>query len=250
MLDIKAISKSYEKNGVKAVDKLSLRAENGEILGLLGPNGAGKTTTLKMITGILRPDEGDVEINGHSITTDALAAKREFAFVPDEQDAFLRLKGVEYLKFIADVYEVPQEGREEKVSHLARTFEMEAALGDRLSSYSHGMRQKIVLIGALLHNPPLWILDEPMVGLDPKASFELKNRMREHADSGHMVLFSTHVLDVAEKICDRIAIIDGGKLLFVGTLAEMREHFAANSSLESMFLEMTERSDTAAADEA
>lgn len=128
MLDIKAISKSYEKNGVKAVDKLSLRAENGEILGLLGPNGAGKTTTLKMITGILRPDEGDVEINGHSITTDALAAKREFAFVPDEQDAFLRLKGVEYLKFIADIYEVPQEGREEKVSQLARTFEMEAAL--------------------------------------------------------------------------------------------------------------------------
>lgn len=239
MLDIQNLSKSYQKGGVKAVDGLSLQARGGEILGLLGPNGAGKTTTLKMITGILTPDEGDVIIEGHSITHDSLEAKKCFGFVPDEPDAFLRLKGLEYLRFIADIYEVPKELRKDRIDKMAEDFGMTDALGDRLSSYSHGMRQKIVLMGALIHQPPVWILDEPMVGLDPKSAFILKNMMREHADQGNIVLFSTHVLDVAEKVCDRIAIIDRGRLIHCGTLEEMREHFKNDSSLEQMFLQMT-----------
>lgn len=239
MLEIRNISKTYGKAGKKAVDNLSLELQNGEVFGLLGPNGAGKTTTLKMITGILAPDEGDVIIEGHSIRNDDLAAKKQFAFVPDDPNTFLRLKGIEYLRFIGDIYEVPKEEREERITHLAGEFELTDSLGDRISSYSHGMRQKIILLGALLQNPPVWILDEPMTGLDPKSSFRLKEMMKEHTAAGKIVLFSTHVLDVAEKVCDRIGIIDEGKLLFLGTVEEMRSRFSEDSSLEQMFLEMT-----------
>lgn len=241
LIEIKGISKSY--NGkVKAVDNLNLTIPSGQIIGFLGPNGAGKTTTIKMITGITRPDEGSIDINGIGILTNPLSAKKQFGFVPDSPDIFLRLKGIEYLNFMADVYEVPSEIRKERISVLTERLEMDAALSDQIQSYSHGMRQKIVLIGALLHKPPVWILDEPLTGLDPKSSYMLKEMMREHADEGNTVFFSTHVLEVAEKICDKIAIISNGTLLFYGTLDEMREHFtlAEGDSLEKMFLEMTD----------
>lgn len=239
MLNIQAVTKSYDGKS-KAVNQLSLKVAAGEICGLLGPNGAGKTTTLKMVTGILEPTEGMITINNHDIQADPVAAKMSFAFVPDDPNVFVRFKGIEYLKFIGDIYRVPVETRIKRVEELAEKFEMSDALGDKIQSYSHGMRQKIVLIGALLHNPPLWILDEPMTGLDPKSAFILKNMMREHANQGNAVLFSTHVLEVAEKVCDTIAIIDKGELKFYGTIAAMREHFKANTSLESMFLELTE----------
>ena len=239
MIEIKNLSKSYQRGGSKAVDSLNLEIRDGEIFGLLGPNGAGKTTTLKMITGILNPDEGDITISGHSILTDALEAKKCFAFVPDDPNAFLRLTGIEYLRFIGDIYEVPKAQREERIKRLSESFALDKALADRLSSYSHGMRQKIVLLGALLQNPPCWILDEPMTGLDPKSSFLLKEMMREHTLQGKSVLFSTHVLEVAEKVCDRVGIIANGRLLFCGTVDEMKAQFQEERSLEEMFLELT-----------
>lgn len=239
MIELTNVSKSY--NGkVKAVENLNLNVRDGEIFGFLGPNGAGKTTTIKMITGILNSDSGSIKINGIDIKQNPIEAKKQFGFVPDNPDMFLRLKGLEYLNFIADIYNVPTKQRKEKIDELSKRFELTNALGDKLQSYSHGMRQKIVLMGALIHEPPVWILDEPMTGLDPKASFTLKEMMREHADSGKTVFFSTHVLEVAEKICDKVAIVNKGKVLFCGTLKEMREHFKANESLENMFLEMTE----------
>ncbi|GKX68665.1 ABC transporter ATP-binding protein [Inconstantimicrobium mannanitabidum] len=239
MIEISNVTKVYN-NTHKAVDSLNLTVKDGEIFGFLGPNGAGKTTTIKMLTGIIEASEGEIRLNGKDIKNDTLAAKKSFGFVPDSPDMFLRLKGIEYLNFMADIYEVPKETRKARIESLAKRFEIEAALGDRIQSYSHGMRQKIVVMGALMHNPDIWILDEPMTGLDPKAAFELKNMMREHANSGKIVLFSTHVLEVAEKICDRVAIINKGKILFCGTLKEMKEHFKENESLENMFLELTE----------
>lgn len=242
MITIKKASKSY--NGkVKAVDGIDLTVRDGEIFGFLGPNGAGKTTTIKMITGILNPDEGEILVNGHDIVHDPLAAKRSFGFVPDDPNIFPRLKAIEYLRFIGDIYQVPAADRTERISRLSARFGLADALTDRIQSYSHGMRQKLMIIGALLHNPDVWILDEPMTGLDPRSAFVLKEMMREHADAGRTVFFSTHVLDVAEKVCDRVAVIDKGQILFCGTIAEMREHFRSDSSLESMFLELVGESD-------
>lgn len=238
MIELTNVTKSY--NGTyKAVDDLSLNINDGEIFGFLGPNGAGKTTTIKMITGIASQDSGAIKINGIDTKEDSLETKREFGYVPDSPDMFLRLKGIEYLNFMADIYEVDSEIRKERIQDLAKRFDMDTALKDKIQSYSHGMRQKIVLMGALIHNPNVWILDEPMTGLDPKSSFLLKEMMREHADNGNTVFFSTHVLEVAEKVCDRVAIINKGKILFSGTLEEMKEHFKENQSLENMFLEMT-----------
>lgn len=239
MIEINNVSKSYN-GSIKAVDNLSLNIPEGMIFGFLGPNGAGKSTTIKMITGILNPDGGDIKVNGISIKDKPLEAKKQFAYVPDSPDMFLRLKGVEYLNFMADMYDVPKEVRKERIQNLAKRFELTDALGDKIQSYSHGMRQKIVLMGALVHDPSVWILDEPLTGLDPKASYTLKEMMREHASSGKTVFFSTHVLEVAEKICDKVAIINKGNILFSGTLEEMREHFKSNGSLENMFLELTE----------
>lgn len=239
MIEIINVSKSYG-GGAKAVDDLSLTVPSGEIFGFLGPNGAGKTTTLKMVTGILRPDTGTIRINHIDIKTDALQAKMQFGFVPDNPDMFLRLKGLEYLNFMADVYQVPAEDRQEKITLLADRFGLTQVLLDQIQSYSHGMRQKIILMGALLHEPSVWILDEPLTGLDPKSAFILKEMMREHAQKGNTVFFSTHVLEVAEKICDQVAIVNKGRILFHGTLDQMRQHFKENQSLEQMFLEMTE----------
>ena len=237
MIVLKQVSKSY--NGkIKAVDQIDLTVQNGEIFGFLGPNGAGKTTTIKMMTGILTPDQGEVLVNGYDIVKEPLAAKRSFGFVPDDPNIFPRLKAVEYLRFIGDIYQVEPAERTERIGKLTARFGLADALADRIQSYSHGMRQKLMIVGALLHNPDVWILDEPMTGLDPRSSFVLKEMMREHADSGKTVFFSTHVLDVAEKVCDRVAVIDRGRILFCGTIEAMREHVRSNSSLETMFLEL------------
>lgn len=239
MIQILNVNKSY--NGkIKAVEDLSITVKDGEIFGFLGPNGAGKTTTIKMITGILKSDTGEINLNGISIKENPLEAKKQFGFVPDNPDMFLKLKGIEYLNFMGDIYGVGKEKRIEKIESLSEKFEIKDALGDQIQSYSHGMRQKIVLIGALLHDPSIWILDEPLTGLDPKASFTLKEMMRNHADSGKTVFFSTHVLEVAEKICDKIAVINKGKILFCGTIEEMKDHYKESESLENMFLRLTE----------
>ena len=239
MIKIENVSKSYVK-GKKSIDDLNLEIRNGEIFGFLGPNGAGKTTTIKMITGILNPDEGDILIDGKSITKEPLEAKKQFGFVPDSPDMFLKLKGIEYLNFLADIYEVPNDVRKEKIEELTKKFEIYDDLNSEIQSYSHGMRQKIVICGVLLNNPKNWILDEPMTGLDPKSSHDLKEMMREHCKNGNTVFFSTHVLEVAEKLCDRVGIINKGKLVFVGTFEEMQNKFKENKSLEDLFLEITE----------
>lgn len=238
MIEILNVSKSYN-GSTYAVKDLSLSVPSGEIFGFLGPNGAGKSTTIKMITGIHGVDKGSITINGKDIMKNPMEAKKTFGYVPDSPDMFLRLKGIEYLNFMADMYEVPKEVRQERIESLAKKFDLYNALSDQIQSYSHGMRQKIVIIGVLVHEPDVWILDEPLTGLDPKSAYILKEMMREHADKGKIVFFSTHVLEVAEKICDRVAIINKGNLQFKGNLNEMRDHFESNESLEKMFLEMT-----------
>ncbi|MDL2417796.1 ABC transporter ATP-binding protein [Bacillus shihchuchen] len=238
MIEITNVSKSYN-GSTYAVKDLSLSVPSGEIFGFLGPNGAGKSTTIKMITGIHGVDKGTIAINGKDIMKNPMEAKRTFGYVPDSPDMFLRLKGIEYLNFMADMYEVPKEVRQERIESLAKKFDLYNALSDQIQSYSHGMRQKIVIIGVLVHEPDVWILDEPLTGLDPKSAYILKEMMREHADKGKIVFFSTHVLEVAEKLCDRVAIINKGNLQFKGNLNEMRDHFKSNESLEKMFLEMT-----------
>ena len=240
MIKIENISKSYVK-GKKSVDNLSLEIKDGEIFGFLGPNGAGKSTTLKMITGILNPDSGgNIWVDGKSILTEPLEAKKRFGFVPDNPDMFLKLRGIEYLNFLADIYEISSADRKNRIEELTKKFEIYDVLQNQMQSYSHGMRQKIVICGVLLNNPQNWLLDEPMTGLDPKSSFDLKEMMRVHAKEGKSVLFSTHVLEVAEKLCDRIGIINKGKLIFVGSYTEMKEKFKENASLEELFLELTD----------
>lgn len=238
MIELSNVNKTYGGT-VKAVDNLSLTVPSGEIFGFLGPNGAGKTTTIKMITGILAPDSGQIKVNGTDIKEEPIKVKQQIGFVPDNPNVFLRLKGIEYLNFMADIYQVPKDERVERINDLAKRFEMNDALMDSIQSYSHGMRQKIVLMGVLIHNPPVWILDEPLTGLDPRSSFILKEMMHEHVQQGKIVFFSTHVLDVAEKLCDRIAIINKGKILFTGKIDEVRARFASDASLENIFLELT-----------
>jgi len=237
MIEFKNVSKSYKK-GTKAVDDLTLTVNDGEIFGFLGPNGAGKSTSIRMLAGILNIDEGQILLDGVDITKDPIEAKKHFGYVADDPDQFLALKGIEYLNFMADIYRI--EDRKSKIEELTQRFEIADALNSRIESYSHGMRQKIIICGCLLHDPQNWILDEPMTGLDPRSSFDLKERMRRHANEGKCVFFSTHVLDVAEKICDRVGIIHKGKLLFVGTLDEMKQTFSEDASLEQLFLEITE----------
>lgn len=238
MIQIRNISKTYGA-GTTAVSDMSLDIEDGKIVGFIGPNGAGKTTTIKLITGILKQDQGSVVINGFDTMKEPLKAKKEIGFVSDDADVFLRLKGIEYLNFLADIYGVTKEERQERIRDMALRLEMESALKDKIQSYSHGMRQKIVVMGALLHNPNIWILDEPLTGLDPKSSYVLKEMMREHVKQGKSVFFSTHVLEVAEKLCDEVAIVAKGKVLFTGTMEELKEKQKKDGSLEALFLEMT-----------
>ena len=238
MIEIKHVTKTFGTK--KAVDDLDLTIPTGEIIGFIGPNGAGKTTTIKMMTGVLNTDEGDILINGKSIQKEPLEAKRQFGLVPDSPDMFLRLKGIEYLNFMGDIYEVDTQVRQQRIEALAETFEMKEALNDKILSYSHGMRQKIIIMGVLINEPEVWILDEPMTGLDPQSSFRLKQMMKEHAAKGKTVFFSTHVLEVAEKLCDKIAIIAHGKMIYFGTLEDLRAQHGENQSLEELFLEVTE----------
>lgn len=241
MLRISGVSKSYDSR-VRAVDGLDLEVHQGEIFGFLGPNGAGKTTTIKMIVGILKPDEGSIVVNGVDVAKEPVQAKKQIGYVPDEAQLWDKLTGIEYLNFMCDVYGVPGEEREKRALGLLESFEMLKVVGDPIGSYSRGMRQKIAIIGSLLHHPPLWILDEPMVGLDPRSSFLLKELMRSHADQGGAVFFSTHVLEVAERLCDRVGIIHKGKLIAVNTVEEMKKLFAreGDKSLEEIFLKITE----------
>lgn len=239
MIQISNVSKTYSKNGVKAVDSMNLTIADGKITAFIGPNGAGKTTTLKMITGVTSIDEGSISINGIDITKEPTKAKMQFGFVSDTPDNFLRLKGIEYLSFLADIYGIGKEERKKVIYDLAERFGMTDALSSKIISYSHGMRQKMMVMGALIHNPSVWILDEPLTGLDPQSAYSLKEMMHEHADKGNSVIFSTHVLEVAEKLCDEIVIINKGKVIFVGTMDELKAKYPSEQTLENIFLEMT-----------
>lgn len=247
MLKITNLTKTYgnakksKEGGLKkAVDNISLHVNKGEIFGFLGPNGAGKTTTIKMITGILTSDSGEVLIDGINIKTDAIAAKKKMTYVPDNPDIQKKLKGIEYINFMADIYDVSKEDRKIRTQQYGEMFEMSDVLGDPITSYSHGMQQKIVLMGALVTDPQLLILDEPMVGLDPKSSFKLKELMKKMCKEGKTIFFSTHVLEVAEKFCDRVAIINKGQIIAMGSLEELRKAENSTGSLEEIFLELTE----------
>lgn len=237
MIQIENVTKTYN-NTVRAVDNLNLTVNNGEIVGFIGPNGAGKTTTLKMLTGILKPDSGSILINDFDIQKEPLKAKRTIGYIADSPDMFLRLKGLEFMNLISDIYKVPTEVRKNRIKTFATRFDLTEVLDKPMQSYSHGMRQKMMVAAALVHDPAVWILDEPLTGLDPKSAFALKNMMREHADAGNSVLFSTHVLEVAEKLCDKVIIINHGKSLFYGTLDELTAKYP-NMDLEKIFLEMT-----------
>ena len=241
MIELTHVSKSYNKGKVRAVDDLSLVIKSGEIFGFLGPNGAGKTTTIKMIVGLLKPDTGTVTINGIDTQRDPLNCKAMTTYVPDYPAVYERLSGLEYLNFIGDVYGVPKKERLERIEKWLDVFELKQAVSSPIQSYSHGMRQKIVLTAALLPAPQVMVLDEPMVGLDPRAAHRLKELMREHCDQGKTLFFSTHIMEVAEKLCDRIGIINKGKLIASGTMDELKKIDHSNESLENIFLELTEK---------
>ncbi len=236
MIEVHDLLKVYGKKTV--VNHTTWTAQDGAITGFIGHNGAGKTTTLKMITGILKPDGGTVLLNGTDIQKSPLKAKRQFGFVSDSPDHFLRLKGIEYVNFMADMYGTPTEGRKEFVEEYANRLGIFDALNSTILSYSHGMRQKIMILGALIHRPSIWILDEPMLGLDPLAAYELKLMMKEHAEKGNSVLFSTHVLEVAEKLCDEILIIKKGDLQYQGTVEGLQANYPPDMSLEDIFIDI------------
>ena len=236
MLDIQHLTKTYGEK--KAVDDLSLRIAPGEIYGFIGHNGAGKTTTLKAAVGILQFDAGDIFIGGRSIRTDPLGCKRQLAYIPDNPDLYDFMSGIQYLNFIADIFGIPAAERWARIEPLADAFELTGDLGQPVSAYSHGMKQKLAIIAAWIHDPKLIIMDEPFVGLDPKAAHLLKGMMRELCDVGGAIFFSTHVLEVAEKLCDKVAIIKGGRLIRSGTMEEVK----GDDSLEDVFLELEDAS--------
>ena len=236
MLIIEHLTKTYGEK--KAVDDLTLHIAPGEIYGFIGHNGAGKTTTLKSVVGILQFDEGEILINGKSIRTAPLDCKRDIAYIPDNPDLYDYMSGIKYLNFIADIFGVSAVDRKERIRKYSELFELTADLAQPIAAYSHGMKQKLAIIAAWLHSPKLIIMDEPFVGLDPKASHLLKDMMREVCDEGGAIFFSTHVLEVAEKLCDKVAIIKGGKLVRSGTMEEVK----GDDSLEEVFLELEEES--------
>lgn len=244
MIQFDHVVKQYGKSAARAVDDLSLKVEKGKLFGFIGPNGAGKTTSIRLLTGILQPTQGHVLIGGRDMAKEPLEAKRLIGFVPDSHEMYDRLTGMEYLHFMADIYGVGREDRKAHIEKYLALFELEDAVNDQIRSYSRGMRQKLTVIGALIHHPPIWVLDEPMVGLDPRAAHTLKQEMRRHCDEGNTVFFSTHVLEVAEKLCDEIAIIDKGRLVAQGTLEELRSG-ETGASLEQLFLSMTEAEEEA-----
>ena len=233
MLVISNISKTYRKSKVKAIDNVSLEIEEGDIFGFVGPNGSGKSTTIKCITGIHSYDEGEIIFDGLSVKDNALACKKMMAYVPDNPDVYESLTGIDYINFICDVYDVKEE-RKELIDKYAKMFNIEDRLSEQIKGYSHGMKQKVVLIAALAHKPKLLILDEPFVGLDPKASFDLKEVMKEICSNGTMIFFSSHVLEVVEKLCNKIAIIKNGKIIAAGKTEDVK----GDTSLENVFLEL------------
>jgi ABC-2 type transport system ATP-binding protein len=241
MIEIQSVSKSYNKGKIKAVDNLTLTINPGEIFGFLGPNGAGKSTTIKMIVGLLRPDTGSIRINGMDNAEKSLECKSITTYVPENPEIYERLTGMEYLNFMGDIYGVSREDREAVLSQLLETFGLDNAINSQIKSYSHGMRQKIILLGALLPSADVFILDEPLIGLDPKSAHSLKSIMRGHCDKGKTLFFSTHVMEVAEKLCDRIAIISKGQLIACGTMEQLQEQSRSTQSLENIFLELTEK---------
>ena len=232
MLNIEHLTKTYGDK--KAVDDLSLHIRPGEVYGFIGHNGAGKTTTLKSCCGILQFDSGSIRIGGKSIQDDPLACKKILAYIPDNPDLYEFLPGIKYLNFVADVYGVSAADRETRILRYADLFDLTADLAQPVSAYSHGMKQKLAVIAALIHEPKLIMMDEPFVGLDPTAAHQLKTIMREHCDRGGAIFFSTHVLEVAEKLCDKVAIIKGGRLIKSGTMEDVK----GDESLESVFLEL------------
>ena len=232
MLRINGLTKMYD--GFKAVDDLTLHIERGQIYGFIGHNGAGKTTTIKCCTGILGFEQGKIEIGGIDIANNPIECKKKIAYIPDNPDLYEFLSGIKYINFIADVFGVSQNDREERTAKYADMFEITNDLAQPISAYSHGMKQKLALVAAFVHKPGLIIMDEPFVGLDPKASFLLKEEMRNHCNNGGAIFFSTHVLEVAEKLCDRIAIIKQGRLVTSGTMEAVK----GNTSLEDVFLEL------------
>ena len=232
MLDIEHFTKTYG-GGKLAADDVTLRVESGDIYGFIGHNGAGKSTTIRAVVGVLDFTDGEIRIDGHSVKDDPIACKRVTAYIPDNPDLYENLTGIQFLNFVADVFGLSAAEREERIRKYADLFEITEALGDLINSYSHGMKQKVAIISALIHDPKLLVLDEPFVGLDPKASFTLKEIMHERCERGAAVFFSTHVLDVAEKLCNKVAIIRHGKIIFSGTMEELTE----GQSLEEAFLE-------------
>ena len=232
MLKIDHFTKTYGEK--KAVDDLSLHIQPGEIYGFIGHNGAGKTTTLQSVAGIMQFDRGEILVDGVSMKRDPIACKKKIAYIPDNPDLYDFMTGIQYLNFVADVFGVPARERKERVQELAQAFELTADLNQPVGSYSHGMKQKLAIISAWLHEPRLILMDEPFVGLDPKAAHVLKEMMRKTCDRGGAIFFSTHVLEVAEKLCDKVAIIKGGRLIRSGTMEEVK----GDTSLESVFLEL------------
>ena len=237
MIELINLTKRFGED-IVAVNNVNLQIKEGKIFGFLGPNGAGKTTTINMMVGLSIPTSGKVIIDGLDIEKYPVQVKKTIGFVPDEPLIFEKITGIVYLNFICDVFEVPLEDRKKRGSWLIKMFKLEKAINDPILTYSHGMKQKLALIAALIHEPKNWILDEPIVGLDPESAFILKNLMKKHASNGNTVFFSTHIMEIAEKICDEIAIIDKGSIVFQGTIEELRQ-LRGNKSLEQLFLEVT-----------
>ena len=236
MIEIKNVSKTY--NGVKkAIKDVSFKVDGGEIFGFIGHNGAGKTTMIKSIVGILDFEEGDILINGKSIKNNPIECKMDIAYVPDNPDLYENMRAIDFINFICDMYEIDKDTRKNIVLKYAKIFEIDGKLGDDISSFSHGMKQKVALIAALSHDPKVLIMDEPFVGLDPKAVFDMKEIMRNMAKEGKTIFFSTHILDVAEKLCDRVAIIKSGKIVKIGKMKDIK----GDESLEEVFLELGEQ---------
>ncbi len=238
LMQISHLSKRYKNSQKLAVDDISFEVNEGEVFGFLGPNGAGKSTTIKCITGILPITEGQISICGHSIIDDPIQAKLNLGFVPDNHQMYEQLTAREYINFMADIYHVGKEDRKIRADKMLELFDLSSVVDNQISTFSHGMKQKVCVIGALVHNPKLWILDEPLTGLDPKSSYELKELMKEHVKEGNSVFFSSHMLEVVEKVCDRISIINGGKLVMTGDLDEIKSK-SSDSSLEEIFLSIT-----------
>lgn len=240
MIEFKNVSKTYDS--VKALKGLNLTINNGEILGLIGHNGAGKSTAIKSLVSVIDPTEGEIIVDGLELKKNRVEIKKRIGYVSDSPDLFLKLSAIDYWDFIAGAYGISNEDKYGRIKELLKIFDLGDAVFQSIESFSHGMRQKVFLIGALLANPSIWVLDEPMTGLDPQAAFDLKNLMRKHADEGNIVIFSTHVLEVAEQICDRIAILKKGELIYLGTIDTLKEE-TPNQSLERIYLDMAGRNE-------